>query len=172
MAKRIILCTIPGTGTHFFKKLLEDHGFDVKAIHCTDNGLNIVRDEIVNGSTLVTTWRYISDIYKSWDKNNRDLNADDYLEGWYRLFQWEPVVVSFDSDKEARLELLSAVLGVELKTDWEPVNATPKKKYDIHTDTFKEDMCAAYAFAVDAGHPGGFDEYKAWRAKEDEVVNE
>ena len=28
--KRIILCTIPGTGTHFFKKLLEDHGFDVK----------------------------------------------------------------------------------------------------------------------------------------------
>ncbi len=168
--KRIILCTIPGTGTHFFKDLLEGHGFDVKAIHCTENGLKIVEDEIVNGSTLVTTYREVSDVYENWGNNNRDLEAGKYFEGWYRLFQYEPVVVSIDNVKEERLEFLSAVLGVELKTDWEAVRTEPKKVYDIFTDTNKEDMFAAYGFALDAGYQGTLEEYKTWRSETDDAA--
>ncbi len=133
--KRIILCTIPGTGTHFFKDLLEGHGFDVKAIHCTENGLKIVEDEIVNGSTLVTTYRDVPDIYENWGNNNRDLDAGKYFEGWYQLEQYCPVTVSIDNNREARLNLLGQVLGVQLNTDWEPVNHT-ERVYNIHTDEF------------------------------------
>ena len=150
----------------------------MKAIHCTDSGLKIVHNEIVNGSILVTTWRDIDEIYKCW--GNRETvgrhppKQDDltYFESWYRLFRWEPVVVSLDTDRVERLAFLSHILGIELKADWESVNATPKKKYDIRTDSFTEDMCTAYAFAVDAGYQGMFDEYKAWRARDGGVVNE
>lgn len=140
--KKIILCTIPGTGTQFFKKLLENHGFDVRAIHCTKSGLDIVRDEIVSGSILVTTWRDIDEIYKCWSKREtvgrHPPEQDDlrYFESWYRLFRWEPIVVSLNTDRVERLAFLSHVLGIELKADWTAVEATPKMKYDIHTDTF------------------------------------
>ena len=134
--KKVILATIPHTGTHFFKKLLEDHGFEVKAIHVTDNGLKQVNSKVSAGWVLVTTYRNIDRVLKSWHMRGREgQSLNQYLENWYTLHQWEPIVVSFDNNREARLEFLSAVLDVELKTDWESVNVTPRK-YDIKTDTF------------------------------------
>ena len=138
---------------------MEKHGFDVKAIHCTENGLKIVEDEVLNGSILVTTWRDVPDLYENWGNNNRDLDAGKYFEGWYRLEQYCPVTVSIDNNREARLNLLGQVLGVQLNTDWEPVNHTERmtvegiydssgklakfypvnhteRVYNIHTDEF------------------------------------
>ena len=180
--KRIILCTIPGTGTQFFRELLEDHGFDVKAVHCTDHALSIVEDEIANGSILVTTYRDVEDIYECW--GNRELvgkhppKRDDlkYFESWYRLFRWEPVVVSLHHERDIRLKLLSAVLGKELKADWEAIRTKPIRKYDIHTDTWEKPKLGIgdkrdYAFAIDSGYQGSYEDYKEWRATEDGVTD-
>ncbi len=122
--KNILLCTIPKTGTHFFKKLFEDHGFNVKAVHLTDDGLDMAFKACERNDIVVTTYRNLSAIEYSWLKNLRDDNLDKYIENWYRLQELEPVIVSVDSIKEARLNLASAILGVELKTDWKAVNET------------------------------------------------
>ena len=50
------------------------------------------------------------------------------------------------------------------------VRTEPKKVYDIFTDTNKEDMFAAYGFALDAGYQGTLEEYKTWRSETDDAA--
>jgi len=42
----------------------------------------------------------------------------------------------------------------------------PNRVYDIHTDTFHEDLTIAYAFAVDAGYQGTRQDYEQWLLEE------
>lgn len=181
--KKVILATIPHTGTHFFKKLLEDHGVHVKAIHCTKSGMGIVKKRIEDGWIVVTTHRNLDDILKSWKDRERTEGQTlyEYIYNWYRLMEHEPVIVSVDTHREVRLEFLGNVLGIDLKTDWEPVNAF--RQYDIKTDTFhnepigetrlmqhlglghkqltEDNLKMQYAAAVDSGYQGTLDEFKA-----------
>ena len=124
-SKKVILCTIPHTGTWFFEKLLKDHGVNVSTQHCTYNGEPGIRKAVEDGAILVTTYRDFQNVTNSWVKRGRVMaTLSEHLECWYRLFEFEPIIVSVDNNREMRLELLSAVLDVDLQTDWTPVNVT------------------------------------------------
>ena len=126
--KKIILATIPSTGTNFFKKVFEDHGLEVKALHLTDQGLKRVIEMgwcdgrgLYEDSVLVTTCRNWHDVKQSWDNRGRDDNINVYLKNWFALASLMPIVVSVDSESIPRLAVLSKAVGVELKADWTPV---------------------------------------------------
>ena len=120
--KKIILATIPSTGTNFFKKVFEDHGLEVKALHLTDQGLMRVLDMVMDDWTLVTTHRHISKVKESWRNRGRNDSLAEYLENWYTIQSLKPFVVSVDSaNKDTMLWDLSVELGVPLKADWTPV---------------------------------------------------
>ena len=124
----IFLCTIPGTGTYFFRDLLEKHGCSVKALHCSKEGMVRAKEYVEKGYVLVTAWRDVEETKNNWVLMNRSLDEYDlYYRNWHQLFEYEPVVVSFSNNREARLELLGAVIGKKLETDWTPVNQHPKE---------------------------------------------
>jgi hypothetical protein len=97
-----------------------EDGFAV--LHITDHALE--RLEGLKNYTLVTTDRDFMDMMDSWERRGRDLaELPDYVVRWEKLLEMGAVVVSIDGDRNKRLRNLSQVLGVNLETDWVPVNA-------------------------------------------------
>ena len=128
----IVLCTIPHTGTQFFRGLLAQHykptGWDDTdpngfiTCHITNDALTHILDNRRN-MTLVTTVRDWWAVQNSWQQRNRDFSEyPDYLGCWLDLILQNPFVLSVDHHKENRLKLLEQHLGVQFKTDWTPVN--------------------------------------------------
>lgn len=122
---KIILATIPHTGTWFFEKLLKDHGFAVETMHVTRNSMPRVKIMVDQGMPVVTTVRSLDKVRESWAVRNRPLDQwCEHLECWFELMAYKPHIVSVDCQKEERLEALGDALGVQFKTKWEPVNAS------------------------------------------------
>lgn len=119
----IALITIPHTGTQFFKRLLEQYA-PVEAMHCTDNAMEWIRQNR-DGVTLVTTTRDWSAVRASWQRRGRDSEKlRMYLRNYLDLLNYDPIILSVDSFRQERLDRLQDKLGVLLRTDWTPVNAS------------------------------------------------
>ncbi len=46
-----------------------------------------------------------------------------------------------------------------MESELKETKENPKRVYDIHTDTFHDDLTSAYAFAIDAGYQGSIEEF-------------
>lgn len=123
---KVSLVTIPHTGTWFFQDLFQKHGIDVKAYHCTDNGLERADKDFNEGRRIVTTYRGIDLIRGSWLHRGRDLKDwGGFFENWYRLScRYDPIVVSVDPrvGRDEVLETAGKQLVVSFVTQWEIVN--------------------------------------------------
>lgn len=133
----VVLCTIPHTGTQFFRFLLGEHlpfvGFQTLkrehvergliVCHVTDWSLQCM-NEMTRRPIVVTTKRNWADVKRSWERRGRKIEElAEYARRHTELVEkWRPIVVSVDEDREARLQHLGATLGLALKTDWSPVN--------------------------------------------------
>lgn len=126
----VCLATIPHTGTQFFTQLLRQHfkpgGFDrggLVSLHVTPDSLPMIRTHRRN-MILVTTIRDWPSVKRSWEVRGRNLAEwDRYVSDWLDLLTLDPIIVSVDSHRDERLRRLSRTLGVDLVTDWAPVNA-------------------------------------------------
>ncbi len=128
----VILCTIPRTGTHFFKGILQQkYGYaSFDNVLAGENGLNVCHatDDVVErlrGSHvhIVTTIRTWADVMDSWDAQGRNTDLlGDHLKAWLELLTLDPIIVSFEHQRADRLCRLCDALGAEFKTDWTPVN--------------------------------------------------
>lgn len=131
MTPRVLLATIPSSGTCFWHSLLLNHGIEVTRVHLSntlfpDILLMLQRDPEY---TLVTTYRDLDKIKHTWQViGNSGYNYTECLENWYRLLTYNPIVVSVDTNREASLSVLRDALGIQFKTDWEPVNARSSYK--------------------------------------------
>lgn len=131
----IVLCTVPHTGTQFFHHLLAEHftpmGLD--GLEAGERGLVSVHvygphldrlQRIRNRFVLATTERDKAKVRASWINRRKKLERFD--EAWAlheRLMTMNPFVLSVDAeDRDRRLREFSKRIGVDLKTDWAPVN--------------------------------------------------
>jgi hypothetical protein len=122
--KKVVLATIPCTGTQFWLKLLIDEGIEVKRFHTTDKQMpDILEYKDDPDYLFVTTYRDMNKLIYTWDTVSIPFDRDQCIRNWYRLMAFHPICVSVDTDKEASLQVLSSALGIEIKTDWAPVNA-------------------------------------------------
>ncbi len=137
--KPLIMLTVPRTGTGFFKKLLSQHFKPISmgdarcgvsglvVSHVSMDGVEMLVD--IPSALIITTWR-------DWEKVKKSfLNHGDSLELFeMHLSAWEELVSRFDPmiltvedtcgsfSKEDRLAFLGYTLGINLETDWAPVN--------------------------------------------------
>lgn len=132
---RIVLMTVPHTGTKFFTALLEHHFPRVgpkdliKGVHGF-HPMHVSRPNIellteIRSPTVITTVRDREKVKRSWLARGKKL---DTLEQAWRehddlIRLWAPIVVSVDNDRERRLKDLGKRLGVTFETDWTPVGA-------------------------------------------------
>tara|TARA_R110000803_G_scaffold210685_1_gene283167 strand:- start:4844 stop:5407 length:564 start_codon:yes stop_codon:yes gene_type:complete len=112
----INLFSVPHTGTHFLKQLLESAGLQVRARHW--EGWSKTDQQIV------APIRNPYDTFVSWVNRGRD---QDFLEKW-QIFNeayetQDLLILPIDTnDRDKRLRTFSAELGIKLDTDWTPVN--------------------------------------------------
>ena len=133
--QRVLLVTIPHTGTRFFRDILTEHlpyvgmrgivsggKVGVGAIHCTQSVLDAIADAEYS-HTLVTTWRDPEKVARSWLRRGKPLEElDDYRARWGGMVRrWRPRFLTLEEDRERKLAELGAYLGLDLTTDWEPV---------------------------------------------------
>jgi hypothetical protein len=151
----IVFAPLPHTGSEFFRRLFQDNGFPLAlTLDEALAGKQWVRQEFPDlgsgteqldrllaarpDAVAVTTIRDWSKVEATWRARGSNMRflSDRYFPGWLDFMQkHDPVIVSVDSHREARLARLSAVLGIELATDWTPVNATAD--LPRHNHTFK-----------------------------------
>lgn len=108
--------SVPHTGTHFVKELLEAHGLQVKAKHVE----GYKDDEEI----IILPVRDPEATCKSWSARGR---RDGFIERWEKLNEISQNpnahILPIDTDdRDEYLKALSKVLNVELNTDWYPVN--------------------------------------------------
>lgn len=110
--------SVPHTGTHFIKKLLEDAGLTVKARHFSGW---VKTDELI-----ICPIRDPQKTWKSWKARNRNQNFDEMWEIFNRAYKEQKMfILPIDTeDRSEKLKELSELLGVTLATDWKPVNAS------------------------------------------------
>lgn len=135
---RIVLATIPHTGTNFFMGLLAQH---FPLVTCADlvegrHGFwplhvstpNFARMQRIARPVVITTVRDPEKVRRSWEQRGQVMRMLDeaYEQHAWMMERWHPIVVSIDDDREARLEALEQKLGVRFETDWAPVNAWSK----------------------------------------------
>ena len=112
----INLFSVPHTGTHFLKQLLESAGEQVRARHW--EGWSKTDQQII------APIRNPYDTFVSWVNRERD---QDFLEKW-QIFNeayetQDLLILPIDTnDRDKRLRSLGAKLGLRLQTDWTPVN--------------------------------------------------
>lgn len=109
-----LLVTVPHTGTRFFQQLI-----GCKALHVSPAALEQAR---AHDGVLITTIRDWDDVQESWKRRGRDQSFPEALMWWAELLTFNPVIVSIDCQREERLARLSEALGMDLKTDWMPVD--------------------------------------------------
>jgi hypothetical protein len=124
----IQLFSVPHTGTHFLKEVIESAGVPVKARHV--EGWSMTDD------LVVCPIRNPLDTYKSWIARGRD---QDFTEKWNLLNtiykEQQPLIIPIDTDERDRfLKMLGILLGKTLTTDWSPVNKGINKKQDVDVD--------------------------------------
>jgi hypothetical protein len=112
----INIISIPYTGTHFIKNLLESAGLKVRARH--------VEAWEPTPDLIIAPIRNPLDVYISWISNERD---QDFFKKWKdfnKMFEEQNLfILPIDTeDRDCYLAELSSVLGVKLKTDWKPIN--------------------------------------------------
>lgn len=138
----VFLCTIPHTGTQFFRKVFQDAGLEevgfgnVKngktrgpgrfvTCHVTPAGL---RDVGRFEGVLVTTTRNDADLEASWRRRGKDIETlNRYRKRWEMLLEHSPYILTIDADnrRTQRLDDLSKRLGIPLVAQWEQkVNAS------------------------------------------------
>ncbi len=97
-------------------------------MHITDSGFQYVDDAVSNGVHLVTTWRGLDKVKRSFAKHG-DVDFDDYFPAWERLVsEYDPTIVTVEPEykgvtRDQRLEALGDKLGLTLETDWVPVTS-------------------------------------------------
>jgi len=116
----INLFSIPYTGTHFLKDLLEQSGLEVRARHIE---AWTKTDELV-----IAPIRDPYDVYVSWVSNKRD---QDFAEKWAnfnQMFEQQNVfILPIDTHhRNKHLAELGKLLKRPLITDWTPINAKPR----------------------------------------------
>lgn len=136
----IVLCTVPHTGTQFFRQMFLNHGLiergldDVgeheservpgyfTALHVTADGLASVR-RVTARVRLVTTVRDWDAVRASWRRRNKDLDTlERYAARWHELLKLEPFILSVDCDRERRLDDFRRLTGIDFQTNWLPIN--------------------------------------------------
>lgn len=112
----INLFSVPHTGTHFLKGVLEDAGLEVRARHI--EGWQLTND------LVVAPIRDPYTTYVSWVSRGRDQSFKEKWELFNKAFETQRmIIVPIDTeDRETYLKELSGELGVSLKTDWKPKN--------------------------------------------------
>ena len=126
---RIMLVTRMHTGTRFFIDLLK-HNLDEPfySNHCQPHVMPQIKRLYDQGVVLVTTYRTEQQIRDSWMRRYQHLG--ERSNGfWYQHIQWHDWVIPHakfvlsldEADREQDLKVLGDYLGVELKTDWEPI---------------------------------------------------
>lgn len=141
----IILLTVPRTGTGFFKKLLRQHfkliGFSdarfgvggLLVSHVSMSSIEAISD--ITNSIVVTTWRDWTKVKDSFIRHGDSLELfQTHFEAWEALVsKFDPIVLTVEDEykgvsRETLLAGLGHRLGVNLETDWEPVNEWDKEK--------------------------------------------
>ena len=112
----INLYSVPHTGTHFLKGVLESAGEQVRARHW--------EGWTPTDETIVAPIRNPYDTFVSWVNRERD---QDFLEKWEifnKAYETQNLLIlPIDTnDRDKRLRTLGAELGLKLQTDWTPVN--------------------------------------------------
>jgi len=134
----ITLFSVPHTGTHFLKKVLEDAGLTVKAKHWTGwlpvDGLIIA--PIRDPKRTLQSWKArkrVQDFTGLWELFDKAYNSQNVF------------VLPIDTDnKDERLKELSKLLNVTLETDWAPLNVGPSSEHE----EIKEDLTDIYKLKV------------------------
>ena len=117
----MIIYSIPHTGTHFLKDLLEKSGLTVKALHI--EGWKPTKEHIINPiREPFKTW-------VTWESRNRE---QDFKIRWLLLdeiYRTQDVsIIPIDTDdRDKHLQDLSKRLNLELYTEWKPVSSQPHK---------------------------------------------
>lgn len=135
--QRILLVTIPHTGTQFFSRLLEQHFNRIGFVEMETNPLAtgyVQRHttpetmawlpKVRQSVTLLTTERDRDAMNASYRRRGKKPNQIDvkFMPCYRELLKMEPIVMSVDApDREKRLVELGRALGVVFKTDWAPV---------------------------------------------------
>lgn len=136
----VVLLTVPRTGTGFFSKLLRPH---FTPIGMTDTG-NVKRGLVVShvsmdglellanargNSLVVTTWREWGKVRNSFRRHGDSFELFQmHFTAWVALvLGFNPIVLTVEPEyegvsREDRLASLGEKLGINLQTDWEPVN--------------------------------------------------
>ena len=116
----ILVFSVPHTGTHFIKYMLEKNGFMPWVRHVNawsgEDCICPIRDPYETYCTWVTRDRK-QDFYEQWETLNRICT------------QGKGFVLPIDTeDRGKRLIDLSLKLNREIKTDWNPENVTDRTK--------------------------------------------
>ena len=112
----INIWSIPHTGTHFLKHLLENAGIECKARHFSGWELT---DDLV-----IAPIRDPKKTLQSWIARGREQDFNEMWQIFDTAFQTQNMfILPIDTQcRDKELIELSKILGVELKTDWEPLN--------------------------------------------------
>ncbi len=131
--KHSCIRSVPHTGTHFIRELLESHGIKLVAHHFWD----FMNDDFYSPYTelKICPIRDPSLCYVTFVSRDKDLH--NYWAAW-RLFnelyeiEDNVYIVPVDTpDRDTYLQQLSLALDVNLETDWKPVAREPRKQVDI-----------------------------------------
>jgi len=134
--KSVFLVTIPHTGTVFFQELIRRHGIQCERTHTYAEFWSkwdaAAEDPDVVLVTTIRSWDRVRDSWrrrgrekflqsaKSWERDG----WSTHMDLWANLLTLDPMMVSIDCQRDAKLTALSDALGIELKTDWMPANVT------------------------------------------------
>ncbi len=124
----IILLTVPRTGTGFFKKLLLQNGVkDLVVSHVSMAGVDALEGN--HYTWIITTWRDWTKVKESFLKHGDSLELfQEHFEAWEALVsRFDPIVLTVEDEykgvpRETLLAGLAYRFGIDLETDWEPVN--------------------------------------------------
>lgn len=151
---RVVIASIPHTGTNFAKRLFRDKGWEDCPFNqepSTPDAFNVghIRDDDLfpmglrlaeHGIPLICPFRHPYRVEESWRRQKRGSSKE-----LVRCFQLlinkclphNPYILPVDSPiRERWLDEMAKGLGIPLKTDWEVIN-TKAGTFDMSLDEFK-----------------------------------
>ena len=120
---KVQIASIPHNGTQFLLKMLQDNNIEVDCIgHLTDNL------DYSDWTNIIVPMRKPYDVAISWGRRRKDYGWDEMYQ---RLLE-TPAHFFFLEDRS--LDKLSIHLGMELITDWKPVNHSEEESITVVTE--------------------------------------
>lgn len=125
----IVVPTVPHTGTHFMRELLQGHEIHLRHVYLDE--IEELDELLAAGNPAIVPRRPTARVLTSWlkyDKDPRDfagMSIDDWFKMQHVVLEGVDQVYYLNLEdagiRDEQLAIINQELGLELTTDWKPV---------------------------------------------------